>query len=287
MKKNFIRKPLCLFAVLLLFGCFYVFRENLATKHLMIARDIYSKKTQGDTFLNYQFADFLSEGNEGVDIKMEKAKIFYEAKKMKLAESEFLDVLEMDKNNFVAYRFLGEINYKNEKFIEAENYYKKSYELNPENELVIKKVKNLVRAGRVFEAEKFLENITGEKSDSIFYYQGLIDFEEENIFSEKFLDVQSDDYKSETDLIKSFLEEKEENDFKSDKYFLLKKADLFNRIGETDFTFLNLGKIEMGRDYRDFFIVLGRAYFLEGKSMRTAMGNHKSASFVTGLPKAS
>lgn len=254
MKIKLQKNVVVIISILIIFSFFYLLRENLCEKYVQSA-----KSNPSESLL---FTGVLSEREKGISSKIKRAEIFYNSEDYASAEKELLEVLDIDKNNSEAYKLLGAIKYKIGDFSGAEQYYAKVSALNPSSDIAIARSKNLIRNGKMSEAEGLLqENKTKWENGDLDYYLVLIEFNNNNHLPDKSLSMAEKMHKDELDKIKNFVEENKE--IGNSDYALIKKADLFNSINEVDFAFYNIDEVlKNNKGYGDAYLVLGKSLFI-------------------------
>jgi Tfp pilus assembly protein PilF len=277
------------FTILIIFGVFYAWREKISGDYLKSADTSYVQNKTDKALSNLLFADVLSEGNKNSQAKIQRAEIFYEENDAASAEKELLEALKTDDKNPKIYEFLGKVKKRQENFSDAEKYYQKAYALDPSSEILTGRIKNLIRGGKSFQAKEILGNIKQKKfDDDIHYYLGLIDFNERGIFPEEFSKISSGKYEKEVRMIEDFCQKSDKTDEGLSDYQLVRKADLFNKINETDFAFLNINAVLQRNDkYCDAYIVLGKSLLIDGEYQKSADAFRKCLEIDTNNSESS
>ncbi|MFA7169465.1 MAG: tetratricopeptide repeat protein [Candidatus Paceibacterota bacterium] len=266
--KIFSQKTFVYFLMILAsFGFFYAIRENILDRHLEKANHLCNEGQNNEALVDFLFADALVEQDGDVFLKMKRAEIFYVAGDLRAAEKELLKVLKEDKNNSEVYKFLGRIKHGEGDYLEAEKYYASSYEINPTSEVLILRVKNFARAGQFSQARKVLiAKGGGVFEEDVMFYLGLLDFNENYIFSEELFGIRNGEYHKEVEMIVGFFDDFEVGGTGNSDYDLLRKAEFFNLIGETDFALSNVDVVlAKNKKYRDAYLVSGKSFLIDGE----------------------
>lgn len=259
-------------AVLIIFGLFYVQREKLFNSYSREAESLYGQGRTNEALSNFLFAGAMDEGKRSASAELNRAKIFYENGDVASSEKEAREVLGADGNNSEASKLLGDIKHRQGDFAEAEKYYEKAYAADPSSENLKSMIRNLVREGKAFEAGQKLKYVQGNLSEDAAYYLGLLDFNETGIFPEEiFSSIKNGKYKKEIAAIGSFYDDSYAGSGNSSDYALVKKADMFDMINETDFAFSDLEAVlKRNSGYCGAYITLGKSFLISENYEKSA-----------------
>jgi len=249
-------------AAFIVFAVFFVGRKNISEGYMTRCNSSGIIEDRRVVLSDCLFAAVMGDDDMTSDAGLEKAKILYDSGDLDSAEREFLKILENDSENLEANIYLAEIYHDRGDFFEAEEYYGKSYDMYMYGNALIDRVKNLARCGRGAEAKALLES-RGNEDEDVLFYSALLDLAENDNSNDIFYSENGKKHEEAILLIREFLDS-ETMVSKNEKYVAVKKADLFMQIRENDFAFLELGKIEEDKKYRDLMVAYGKAYFLDG-----------------------
>lgn len=252
----------CIFIALVVFAVFFVGRKNISESYMERCNNSGIIESRSVVLSDCLFAEVMGDDDVAADASLKKAEILYEGGDLDSAEQEFLRVLANDPENLKTNVSLAEIYHDKGDFLKAEEYYSKTYGMGLSEGVLTDRVKNLVRCGKAAEAKALLENGSVEGED-ILFYDALLVFAGNNFSNNVFYVEGGEKYKEATSLIRDFLDSNTTASM-SEEYIAIKKADLFMRIGENDFAFMELEKIKEDKKYRDLMISYGKVYFLDG-----------------------
>lgn len=257
------RKIILLSAVLAIFGFFCFFRAKLSEEYMTSADSARQSGDEQVAMENLVFADALLEKSRNPELSIKRAEILFERRDYAAAEKELRRTMKSNDKDPALYIFLGKIKFAEGDYAEAENNFATAYGLSPTTELAVLRAKNLGRAGKFSEAEAILKQAEQNVfSEDIIYYIGLV----RNFSVEDFAKIRNGKYKSEIDLIEGFFSGDDEKLRTDCDYGIVSRADLFRRLGETEFALANLD-VAIGHNdkYRDAYLVQGKTFLMVGE----------------------
>lgn len=284
--KNFFQKTLVSFAIILIvFGFFYALREAIFADYFNRAESYYAQGNRGIAAESFLFADALSEKSAGAAMKIRQAEISYMKGDFETAEKKLLEASKKYGDDPAVYRLLGQISRKAGRYDQAERYYEASYSLDPVFDVLIERMRSLVRTGRREEAIRLMKDAEKDEEGAS-YYRGLLSLDADSSLVLEFSQGENSEYAEKMNAIREFLDKEKRMNLSDSDYSLISKADLYNRLGETDFAMRNIEIVLSRNDnYRDAYLVLGKSLMIEGENKKAAEALEKSLALDVNNPE--
>jgi len=132
-----------------------------------------SDSRQRETVLRNELLTKLTEFSQGEIIKLfDMALQQYNSKLYDTAEAGFLNIVRIDNTNTDAYKYLGYIQYEQENYPKAVEYYNQGLAVNPNHDELLRYLSEAYRVqGMVDEAISALEKVAEINADKAVYYQ--------------------------------------------------------------------------------------------------------------------
>jgi len=132
-----------------------------------------SDSRQRETVLRNELLAKLTEFSQGEIIKLfDMALQQYNSKLYDTAEAGFLNIVRIDNTNTDAYKYLGYIQYEQENYPKAVDYYNQGLAVNPNHDELLRYLSEAYRVqGMVDEAINALEKVAEINADKAVYYQ--------------------------------------------------------------------------------------------------------------------
>jgi len=270
LNKNEERKMMiAVFVLFLSLVLFYKWQVITSKGYLFLGNENHKSKDYNESLKNYKYAAVVDgDRNVTYSARLKRAEIFYSHGKLDEAEKEAKEAVKEIENDFRAFEILGDICRAKLDATSAIGYYQKAVELkNDDSEAIgVKLAKSFVAKGEIGAADDiFLKLYSKNKSNSeILYYLGIIRFYENgsyNGYLASAIKSEEADYKNKIEKIKIFLDDYGKID--NEAYFDVLTANLFNEINEPHLAVAKSKKeAERKINYRDYFLVLGKSYFL-------------------------
>ena len=258
------KKIMIIISVLAIFGCFYAVRETWFRKYLADAESLYAEGKTDEALADFLFASALDENGSDESMKVRRAEIFLENKELDAAERELLPAAAGKTKNYEVYELLGKVESARGNHLKADSYFVKAYVFNPTMEKFLQRIGNMVRSGDFAGAEAALRAKRGaEDNAEIDYYLALIAFNGTDSLPDLSA-LEEDRYAAAARMMEDFYDDAASGASRNPDYVLVRKADLFNRIRETDFAFADADLVlRRNAGYPDALVVRGETFVIE------------------------
>lgn len=270
LNKNKERKTMiAAFVLFLSLVLFYKWQVATSNGYLFLGNESYESKDYDESLKNYKYAAVVDgDRNAAYSARLKRAEIFYLYDKLDEAEKEAKEAIGEIENDFRAYEILGDIYCAKSDAASAIGYYQKAVELKNDNSkaIEIKLAKSFMAKGEISAANDIFSKLhsKNKNGNEVLYYLGIIRFYENGLYNDYLASAVKNgdaDYKKKIEEIKKFLDDYGKID--NEPYADVLAADLFNKINEPHLAIAKGRKAaEEKINYRDYFLVLGKSYFL-------------------------
>ncbi len=258
-----------IFVMFLLLILFHRWQLLTSSGYLFLGDENYKRKNYNESLKNYKYAAAINGDRSTIYFaKLKRAKIFFLYGFLNEAEKELNEAIKEVKNDFMAYEIMGDVHYAKRNISDSISYYKKSIELKDKEEINIKLAKSFMAEGKINKANDiFLKlYLKSNNKSEVIYYLGLINFYENGLYNDYFQEIEKSnniDYKEKVNKIKKHSDNY--SNIKNEIFNNILIADLYNRINEPYFAIIKSRLVtEKNPNYRDAWIVLGKANFIIG-----------------------
>lgn len=271
--------------IFLLLFLFYKWQLAASNYYLDKGNEIYNAKNFNEALKNYKYAAVIN-GDRNIiyEAKIKRAEIFYYHWQLDKAEKELLEAINEKRNDYRAYKLLGDVYLAKREFSKSIENYNQAIELNNNNELNIKLAKCFVANQELDLASDTLLNLQNHNNE-ILYYIGLINLYKNTSYNDYFKNIEnSENYKEKIAEIKKLAENYDNKKISDYNDAII--ADLYNKIGEPYFAINKISEtIKNNPSYRDAWIISGKSNFIIGDYKKSLADFNEALTFDSNNPE--